>query len=58
MYDPPVYVQLVVPMLFDAQEAQRRREIYEGKRRDHTCLWRQSEIDHNPHYYQRADTAA
>jgi hypothetical protein len=42
-YEPPIYVASPVPLTFDADEAQRRRETYEARRREYTRLWREHE---------------
>lgn len=50
-YEPPTYAQLVMPMIFDAQEAHRRRVAYEEFRRVRTKLWRDADVDFVPNRY-------
>ena len=42
-YAPPIYVQVLMQMAFDAAEAQRRRDTYEAQRAEYTRLWREYE---------------
>lgn len=53
-YEPPIYVPLVMPMTFDAAEAQRKRDAYAEYRRERSELWHQNEAEHNVNYYRRA----
>ena len=52
-YQPPTYARLIMPTIFDAAEAHRRREAYEEYRRERAKLWHQAEQENNPQYYQR-----